>query len=157
MIEFIKIILLLILEELWIINSMNGQILFLIPGSLYQNFLFRLKVNHSRSETLKLFLSKILGGPVSKSLLNFKIIFGLHTYNFIFSHKDTGARAPLGPLLGPSLSGRPVSKSTDVSFRVYAFLIALNKSWESMDLLFRKACVQVNCPVVQGLCLSNGP
>ena len=51
MIEFIKIILLLILEELWIINSMNGQILFLIPGSLYQNFLFRLKVNYSRSDS----------------------------------------------------------------------------------------------------------
>ena len=51
--EFIKIILLLILEELWVNNSMNGQILFLILGSLYQNFLFGLKVrNYLRSEVI---------------------------------------------------------------------------------------------------------
>ena len=59
--EFIKIILLVILEELWVNNSMNGQILFLNLGSLYQNFLFRLKVwNYLRSKVN--FFSKILRG-----------------------------------------------------------------------------------------------
>ena len=51
--EFIKIILLVILEELWVNNSMNGQILFLNLGYLYLNFLFGLKVwNYLRSEVI---------------------------------------------------------------------------------------------------------
>ena len=73
--EFIKIILLLILEELWFNNLMNGQILFLILCSLYQNFLFGLNVwNDSRSEVI---FFQNFRGLVSKILLNFKIIFGI--------------------------------------------------------------------------------